>query len=105
MNYLLDLREAEARAFVYDLRNNEPNDLENSIADQIERQLPLPVPTKIGAVVRTERGTLIRVAPDGGLSEWWLMNQAQFSRDIDLHWIPTDDLGQITEVLSEGVDL
>lgn len=84
---------------------NEVAGEEVKLREAFEKQLPLPVPTKIGAVVRTERGTLIRVAPDGEFSEWWLMNEAEFSRGIAAHWIPTTDIGRITEVLSEGVDL
>lgn len=71
----------------------------------LEEQIPLPTPTKIGAVVRTSmkvRGprVFIRTAVDGHTgSPWQEMNAS------DEPALPSEQIGRITEVLSEGVDL
>jgi hypothetical protein len=66
-------------------------------------QLPLPVPTKIGAVVRTDGGVFVRVRVNNTeLTEWTLANAgAGVGGDVTA----TENLGRITQVLSEGVDL
>lgn len=103
--YELELDDAEARAFVYDLRND-GSGLEKAVASQIERQIPPPTPTKVGAVVRTDKGLLVRVARDNDfLSEWWLLGESEHHLAQAKQWTDTPDLGRITEVLSEGVDL
>jgi hypothetical protein len=74
--------------------------LRHALADQ----LPARVPTKVGAVVRTEmpvRGPseFIRWAPDTRTHSPWIQ-----AADHE-HPYRTDEIGRITEVLSEGVDL
>lgn len=68
------------------------------IADRLEAQVPKPIPTKIGAVVRTSEGVFVLADPvdargwfpPGGTSDAWRTPGA---------------IGKVIEVLSEGVDL
>lgn len=74
----------------------------NEIADRIRAQIPIPVPVKIGAVVRAMEGgiprTYLRWAYDSHTHEpWQLVNTDETFR--------TEDVGRITEVLSPGVDV
>lgn len=79
-----------------------PDQLPRSLAMMLEKQLPLPVPTKIGAVVRTDMGVFLRA--DGSDSGWIRARQnPPFLEVPDWHF--SGDIGRITEVLSEGVDL
>jgi hypothetical protein len=61
--------------------------------------IPIPVPTKVGAVVRTDIGYFFR----------WAYEHSHFSPWIEfLHPetpLRTDQIGRITEVPFEGVDL
>ncbi|HEY2086313.1 MAG TPA: hypothetical protein VGH54_09840 [Mycobacterium sp.] len=45
MRYAVELGDDEARAIVYDLRND-GSDLEKAVADQIAKQLPTPPPAE-----------------------------------------------------------
>jgi hypothetical protein len=73
----------------------------------LEAQIPLPVPKKVGAVVRTvespvgreQEYVLIRWATDSHTHSPWI--------EAGNHEQPwrTDEIGRITEVLFEGVDL
>lgn len=73
------------------------------IADRLEAQIQLAIPTKVGAVVKTEHPTL------GGYYLRWAHDNATHSPWVQVgnHEEPyrTDEIGRITEVLSEGVDL
>ena len=64
----------------------------------LERQIPIPAPTKFGAVIRTDKG--IAVLADPGSSAQWVLHDPE--RFGDYTWV--SDPGRITEVLSEGVD-
>jgi hypothetical protein len=72
----------------------------------LHEQLPLPVPAKIGAVVRVGQPVYgnvvwIRLSPAGsGRREfqWVGLNDPDTA-------VSSEKLGRITEVLSEGVDL
>ena len=73
----------------------------DKFAVELEKQIPLPAPTKIGAVVRTE---------DSVLGSVWCLALAEpvswtTPTDPSGHMYRTDQIGRITEVLSEGVDL
>lgn len=76
----------------------------DELAAQLREQLPLPTPTKIGAVVRTVgadsgNSTFVRWTYDvHSTSPWIAANDADETYRTDL-------IGRITEVLSEGVDL
>lgn len=103
MKYEINIDEAEARALVYDL-SNDGSDLEKAVADQLASQLPpaIPAPTRIGAVVRTEIGEFVRA--DGSGTPWIrAIVKGLFTERPD--WLADDQIGRITEVLSEGVDL
>jgi hypothetical protein len=69
------------------------------VMEALSEQLPLPVPTKIGAVVRAGISTYQRWAHDNATHSPWI--------EVGNHEEPyrTDQIGRITEVLSEGVDL
>ncbi|HEY3559696.1 MAG TPA: hypothetical protein VGL05_19640 [Kribbella sp.] len=64
----------------------------------LEKQLRIPVPTKIGAVVRTSEGVFVLADPVDARS-WYLPGST--SDD----WKLPGEIGRVTEVLSEGVDL
>lgn len=69
------------------------------MAGQLEKQFPVPAPTKLGAVVQTESRVLVRTAAGVDVQFcWW---------DVTNHvgWFSDDQLGRIVEVLSEGVDV
>lgn len=74
-----------------------------ALISDLKPQIPLPVPTKIGAVVKTDHtylgGHYLRWAHDNATHSPWIQvgNHEQPYR--------TDEIGRITEVLSEGVDL
>lgn len=77
------------------------DEVADEVAATLEKQLPLPVPAKIGAVVRTDHNTCyIRWAYDAHTHEPWI----EHSSDA-FETYRTDAIGRITEVLSEGVDL
>lgn len=81
---------------------NEVAGEEVKLREAFEKQLPLPVPTKIGAVVRTAEGVavLVDVHMDPVEASTWVMTGADGYSDL-----AGCDLGRITEVLFEGVDL
>lgn len=77
------------------------------LAEALSEQLPIPTPTKIGAVVRTdsklcapELSVFIRWASDVQTGEPWELRE-----ELDRRTYRTADIGRIVEVLSEGVDL
>lgn len=81
----------------------------SELADRIRAQIPIPVPVKIGAVVRTY-GTFADDGPDAGaVFLRWATDNHTHSPWIEAgnHEQPyrTDEIGRITEVLSPGVDL
>jgi hypothetical protein len=69
------------------------------LAEALSRQLTLPAPTKIGAVVRTTEPNYIyvRCTLDEDDRSPWIDPQDGERRS-------TERLGRITEILSEGVD-
>lgn len=83
------------------------NEIADEVAATLERQLPIPVPVKVGAVVRAvgaftplnEAETFVRWALDSRTHSPWIVagNHEQPYR--------TDEIGRITAVLSPGVDL
>lgn len=77
---------------------------EGNFSDALTQQLPLPVPTGIGAVVKTTvpvRGFAyyLRWAHDGATHSPWI--------EVGMHEDPfrTDQIGRIVKVLSPGVEL
>lgn len=77
-----------------------------ALAKALAPQIPIPVPVKVGAVVRTlgafapldQPVTFVRWALDHFTHSPWL----QANSDTPYR---TDEIGRITEVLSPGVDL
>lgn len=70
------------------------------LTDALQKQLPVPVPTKLAAVVRTSSGAVWLHAHPGSTLPW-----AHSDGPTELvDWVGTDQL-HITEVLFEGVDL
>lgn len=99
--YELELSDEAVQAFIRDLRNGLGDLPANHIADILEAQIPIPVPVKIGAVVRTARaGDYLRWAFDSQTVEPWIE-----VRDPNIKTYRTSELGPITAVLSPGVDL
>lgn len=74
------------------------------VAQQIRNQIPIPVPTKIGAVVRTESGRAY-VRADGSTTPWISVRLPGVAFIETPDWLGDEVIGRITEVLSEGVDL
>jgi len=76
------------------------------IAERLSMQIPIPVPVKVGAVVRAETTdarssrVYLRWAWEVATTEPWIEHG-----DHDLKTYRTDEIGRITEVLSPGVDL
>lgn len=69
------------------------------ISKSVRAQIPIPVPDKLGAVVQTDQGRFIRWAFDVHTFRPWIAAQ---DHETPLR---TDQIGRITEVLSEGVDV
>lgn len=74
-------------------------DLLAGLRDSIRSQIPIPVPVKIGAMVKTDTGTYLRWTYDMHSTEPWIM-----TNDVDTT-LRTDDIGRIVEVLAPGTDL
>jgi hypothetical protein len=71
------------------------------MVEVLEQQLPTPVPTKLGAVVRTTEGVAVLARfPEEDNAPWILHANAE-----DWNWRHPDAIGRVTEVLFEGVDL
>lgn len=70
------------------------------LANALNVQIPLPVPTKIGAVVRTTE-------PDYVYVRWALddITETPWVDSNDDEHRSSQNIGRITEILSEGVDL
>lgn len=74
-----------------------PPNLQSAVM-ALEEQIPIPVPTKIGAVVRTESGDVFTLTSAHRLTDLvWIAPNG-------FHAVP-EAIGRITEVLSEGVDI
>lgn len=75
------------------------SNMSKELRERILAQMPLPAPTNVGAVVRTESGLYIRWAWKGRTSSPWIAagNHEQPYR--------TDEIGRITEILSPGVEV
>lgn len=114
--YELDLNDDQAESLIKVLEYAaEPGDLSGfssdlalSAAASLRGQIPIPVPVKVGAVVKAigmygdgpdASATFIRWAPDSRTHSPWI--------EAGNHEAPyrTDEIGRITEVLSPGVDL
>lgn len=97
-----DLDEDLVREFVGTLHESEDELPSGQIGRALKAQLPLPVPTKIGAVVRTRGApSEYRTWVLGRLPGIWFTPEdeagaaAYFTREI----------GRIVEVLAPGVDI
>lgn len=99
-----ELDDGLVRAFVSTLESATDHDnlgvalAHKNLGEALQGQLPIPVPTKIGAVVRTESGDVFTLTSAHRLTDsvWIAPN--------GFHAVP-EAIGRITEVLSEGVDL
>lgn len=87
--------------FLGTLHESEDEMPSGKIGSELRKQPPIPVPTKIGAVVKT-----------GNLGDVWI--RWGYDSHTTSPWIAennhekpyrTDQIGRITEVLSEGVGL
>jgi hypothetical protein len=93
----------ESLDFIIQLLHDRASGHSAEVAALLESQRPIPVPVKIGAVVRAEmptRGlmTLIRCDFDSENPTPWIGRLGQ-------SWHRTDKIGRIVEVLSPGVDI
>jgi hypothetical protein len=94
-----ELDESDVMIILQRLRDGTGN-MAREVADRLEAQFPIPVPVKIGAVVRCAEPN-------------YLYTRCRLDSDSDTPWIDAEDgelrsterLGRITEVLSPGVDL
>lgn len=66
----------------------------NALCDQI----PIPLPTGLGAVVRATEGLAIRADLDQAP---WCLHRP----DVPYVWADDGDLGRVLEVLSNGIDI
>lgn len=98
MKYEVWLEDDEVTAFVNDLRNGLDGPRARRIADEIEGQIKVPIPTGLGAVVRTTEGLF--VLADGADARHWFLSGSAGSGD----WRTPGELGRILEVLSDGVE-
>lgn len=70
----------------------------HDMANKIQNQKPIPLPTKLGAVVHTKQGIFVRrIGNDNRDRVWW--------RVPDGDWLSNSEVGPVLRVLSEGVDL
>lgn len=83
------------------------SDLALSAAASLRGQIPIPVPVKIGAVVKTDSklcapdlSVFLRWASDEQTNHPWILRE-----ELDRKPYSTEEIGRITEVLSPGVDL
>lgn len=83
------------------LTNRQGNAVPDELAAALQTQLPIPTPTKLGAVVRTTEGIAVLANPPSASA--WVLHEAECLGDYT--WAYVGDIGRITEVLSEGVDL
>ena len=74
-----------------------------ALADQLREQIPTPLPTKIGAVVRTESEAFLRA--DGSTTPWISIRMPGVAFVERPDWLADAQLGRVIEILSEGVDL
>lgn len=75
-----------------------PDRLPRALAHALTKQAPLPAPTKFGAIVRTNKGVWVLADP-------WARELRWREADPDGGWQDTQDIGRISEVLFEGLDL
>jgi hypothetical protein len=106
-----DLDENLVRAVIAKWHQNTPDwGQVDALIRRLADQTPIPVPTKIGAVVRTTfRDAPGAYNPTDGVFIRWARDSRTLSPWIAAseHEQPyrTDEIGRIVEVLSEGVDL
>lgn len=72
-----------------------------ALVEVLREQLSLPVPTKYGAVIRTDKGFMVHGHPGNQLC--WLGVPENETTSGD--WYVVEEIGRITEILFEGVDL
>jgi hypothetical protein len=109
--YELDLTDQEAGDYVAALRwvaesEGMPLSTKSKIevlCGLIDNQIPVTAPTKIGALVRTESEAFLRA--DGSSTPWIRVRLPGVAFVERPDWLADDQIGRITEVLSEGVDL
>lgn len=94
--YEVELEDSEVAEFVSDLRNGLGGKCAERVAEEIEQQIRIPIPTKLGAVVRTAEGLF--VLADAIDARSWFLSGSIGNGD----WRTPGELGKITSVLSEG---
>jgi hypothetical protein len=99
IGFVLMMRPGSARVFVDQLKGA-PGGMFSQIATELEKQIPVQLPEKVGAVVESSDGTFyIRWATDSHTHHPWIM-----ALDHE-NPIRSEDLPLITKVHFEGVDL
>jgi hypothetical protein len=98
MQFDLNLTETELGEHINDLRNLLGGELANRVAAELESQRPVPLPTKRGAIVRTDLGVGVLADPDDEALPWLLSRP----EDPEYYWKASP--GKVLEVLFEGYD-
>lgn len=87
------------------LRN--PERLPRALAAALEKQLPIPAPTYIGAVVETDSkicapdlSIFIRWASDEQSPRPWILRE-----ELDMTTYSTEGIGRVVTILSDGVNI
>lgn len=95
-----ELDDELVQEFLGTLHESEDETPSGKLGNDLRRQIPIPVPTLVGAVVRTDQGVFVRVRRDNEhLKEWF------HDHPDTITFTTTGEIGRIAEVLSEGVDL
>lgn len=108
--YQMELTACGIQELLRELRSREHDhrvlDVE-ALADRLEKQIPLPAPDKIGAIVRTVSDDVyIRVSLEDALTkQWWRLGEGITRDEQDAQWAETSEIGRIVQVLSEGVNI
>jgi len=107
--YVLEYNDDEDARFVAELMelmlesslslSSHSRELLENLRDSILVQIPVPVPTKIGAIVRTDAGFYLRWAWSPHTTQPWIE-----TNNVD-STVRTEDIGRVLEVLAPGVDL
>jgi hypothetical protein len=90
------------------LTNRQGNAVPGELAAALKKQIPIPAPAAVGAIVKTV-GAIAGQEDEGCRFIRWTADNFTHSPWIEVgnHEVPwrTDQIGRITAVLSEGVDL
>lgn len=78
-------------------------DDQDDLFRMLAEQIPIPLPAKIGAIVRTESEAFLRA--DGSTTPWICIRMPGVAFVERPDWLADAQLGRVIEVLSEGVDL